>query len=277
MKLKIFGVLFLLILGVACTQISGDNELLDEQLLEKIMQVNENINSMKFDMTSEIAIQGSDQNMDMSLKATGMIDRAAKKISIIGEAEIKNQDLKMPLETYADGEWIYTKSMDQWIKIKMEEDLFENQDQAKYFADFLKDGEVNFKEVTKDEKEYYFAEIIPDEKVLTSFIKKNNQLPQGNISEIIDSFKNFKLVYYIDKDNYMIDFVDTSYDMSFQNITMSSMQTLNMYDINQPANIVIPDEAKQNAVDFEEFQKNMMALQQAEIVVEGNENIQLTN
>ena len=150
MKLKLFSVLFLLIMGVACTQISGDNELFDKQLLDQIIKANEDITSMKFDMTSDVAIQGPEENIEMVMEATGMMDRSSQKLSVIGEMEIKNQDVKMPLETYADGKWIYSKSMEQWIKIEMEQDMFETQDQAKYFADFLKEGEVNVEEVTKD-------------------------------------------------------------------------------------------------------------------------------
>ncbi len=258
MKLRIICCILLVLLAVACTTMSEDKI---EDLKTKIINANTEVNSFKFKSTSSIDVAKEGEEMALKVDINGAMDRNAKKLMAKGEMDMG--EMKLPVETYSDGNFIYTNNMNQWIKMEISPEMFEMQDQSKYLMDFFKESEIDAKEADG----YYEIKVIPKEGALKELAQKNSPIPLDDIG--LDLFKNLEIIYFVNKENFIADKVKMKYDMSISEATMKTDMIYEMFDVNKPVDIVIPEEAS-NAIDFAEFQKEMaknLAQQETEINV----------
>ena len=261
---RILCVILLVLFAVGCADMQPEQI---DDLKEKIIKANMDVNSFKFKSDNKMILQGPNESISMNLDIDGAMDRDAKKLMVKGEMNMDKMSL--PVETYSDGEWIYTNNMGQWVKMKLESpDMFEMQDQAKYMVDFLKDSEIHAEEFTKDGKEVYKVDVKPTKEALIDLAQKNAPVPLEDTGlNIEDMFKNMQITYYINKDNYLAEKADVKYDIKINDVLMKNDMSFEMYDVNKPVDIVIPEEAK-SAMDFSELQKQMaeqMAAQQMQL------------
>lgn len=266
MKIKIVSLFVLFLFLAACSTMPAEEI---EDIKSKIVEANMGVNSFKFKTDNDIGIKGPDGEMNMKLSAEGAMDRNAKALMIKGNMDMKQlsgeaseiEDVSMPIETYSDGEWIYTSTMGQWIKMGIDADIFNEQDQAKYLTEFLESGEVHAEDFVLDGKEVYKVDVKPSNDALVKLASKNSPVPLQEMGDISNLFSNMKITYYINKDDYLAQKSEISYDITFGeelgNLVMKNDMTFEMYNINQPVEIDIPEEAK-DAIDFAELQKSML-------------------
>ena len=249
---RILCLILLALFAVGCATMEPEKI---EDLKEKIMKANMDVNSFKFKSDNAMTIIAPNETITMQLDANGAMDRATKRLMVTGE--MKMADMTLPVETYSDGDYIFTKNMDQWIKMKLEQDMFEMQDQAKYFVDFLEASEIQAEEAVKDGKPVYKVNVKPSPEALLDMAQKNVPVPlEDSGLNIEDMFKNMEINYYVSKDNYLAEKADVKYDLKINDVVMKNVMSFEMFDINQPQDIVIPEEAK-DAVDLVELQKQM--------------------
>jgi len=265
MKIKILSLILLVLFAVGCATMPAEKI---EDLKEKIMKANMDINSFKFKSVNKMTITKADEAMDMLMSAEGAMDRAAKRLKVTGD--MKMGEMELPIETYADGQYVYTNNMGQWIKMKIEQDMFEMQDQSKYLTDFLKDSEILAEEAEKDGKPVYKVQVTPTKEALLDLAQKSSPVPLQDELNLEELFKSMEITYYINKDNFLAEKADIKYSLKIDDVTMSTVSDYEMFDVDKPVDITIPEAAK-DAMDFEEFQKQVaeqMAAQQADLPVD---------
>lgn len=265
---KFLGIILLLVFVLGCANVPPEKI---ENLKDKIIKANADVTSFKFKSVNNLIVKGPEETMSLKLNMDGAMDRTAKKLMVKGTMEMP--DMSVPVETYSDGEWIYTKNMDQWIKLKIDNpEMFDMQDQAKYLVDFLKDSEINAEEIVKNEKAVYKVVVTPNMDALLDLAQKNSPIPLQDMGTPEDLFKSMEIIYYINKDNYLAETADIKYVLNINNLTMTNEMSFEMYDINKPQEIVIPEETK-DAIDMVEFQKQMMDQANAQQTIPVTEEI----
>ncbi len=253
MKIRILCSILLILLALACTTMP---ETKIDDLKEKIMKANLEIDSFKFKSTATMKIEGKEESMDMDMEMDGAFDRTAKQFMVTGI--MKMADMTLPIKTFSDGDWVYTETMGQWIKMQiLSPEMFDQQDQAKYLIEFLENSEITTEEVTVDGTSYYKIDVVPDKDAFLDLAQKNSPAPLDDILDLEELFKNMEIVYYVNKETYVADKVDMKYQFKITDAIMTADTHYEMYDLNQPQTIVIPEEAKEKAIDFSELQAKM--------------------
>jgi len=248
---KILCLILLVLFAVGCATMQPEQI---EDLKEKILKANSDVNSFKFKSTNKALIETVNMTMKMDMEMEGAMDRSAKKMMVKGE--MKMDDQSMPLETYSDGQFVYANNMGQWVKVKLEQDMFESQDQAKFFIDFMEQSEIEAEEAVFDNKPVYKIKVIPDKDALLDLAQQNAPLPMQEQGMLEDLFKDMQIIYYVDKDSFIAENAEIRYEIAIEDLVMKNDMTFQMYDINKPVDVVIPEAAK-DAVDLAKLQEQM--------------------
>ncbi len=271
MRIGILG-LFLLILFVAgCATMPAEKV---GDIKDKIIKANTGINSFKFKSTNELAVSKGNETLQMVVDVEGLMDRSAKKMKVTGNVDMGK--MKMPVETYADGQFVYSNTMGKWVKMKMKQDMFEAQDQSKYLIEFLKSSEIKAEEAEVDGRKVYKVKVTPDKEALLDLVRKNSPVPLQSKLKAGDFVKDVEITYFINKENFIAEKADIKYSLDLDGTLMKTVTKYEMFDVDKPVDIALPEAAK-DAIDYEDFQKQMMeqiAAQQANLPVQ-NQNISL--
>jgi hypothetical protein len=161
--------------------------------------------------------------------------------------------------------WMYMKvpaaGQEQWMKMKLDEQLWNNQDQFTQQINFLESA-LN---VTKlnDEKvngvDCYVIEVNPDMATLMDWIASQGQ-STGELENINpDMFKTISIKEWIAKDGLLpqksaidilmemtpadISSTDSSSPPDFEKTTITMTGTVNYFDYDKPVSIVLPPES----------------------------------
>jgi hypothetical protein len=171
----------------------------------------------------------------------------------------------MPMELYMVEGAIYTKigipgQGDQWIKMKLDDEMWKQQDQLAQQMEFLKTaGNVTLAgEETVDGIASYVLVIDPDMKALADWFMSQQQSSVLDLSQLDLSkmFKSFSIKEWIAKDTYLPvkaevivlleikpEDVGAPAD-ELEKLTMEMKMTEKFLDYNKPVTIVLPEEAR---------------------------------
>jgi hypothetical protein len=259
---KFFYLVFLIVFLIGCDRLDvekiDDFEITDEavDIKDNIIKVNSDINSFRFRSLNNLVMESPEESIEMGLNIAGSMDRSEKKIELIGEMNMP--DMSVPIETYSDGFWIYTKNMAQWLKMELEDsEIFDMQDQMKYLIDFLKESKFSYEEVSKDEKNFYKLIVVPNDDALFDLAEKNSPIPLEGLDLMKDLFRKLEVVYYVERETFFLESAEIFYEMVFDDFVMKNEMYFETYDFNNVQDIIIPEDAKA-AMDVVDFQNQMM-------------------
>ncbi len=262
----------------------------DANLQQKIIEANTKLDyytmDMDMDMATETEFLGQKMSIDTKMEATGKIDRPNKMMVMVSETttEANGMENVMDSETYIIGDEVYTKVMGSWMKMEMQQDMWNTQDQIEQTTELIKSGTLErLKDQTLDGKSYYVVKIDPDVKKLTELVMKQQQdspLMREMGESIADMIKEYSAIIWVNKKTFIIEKTRTDMKMEItpedvgaaegaSGVSMDFVVDASIYAVGKKPTITVPEEAL-NAMDISDFQQQMPSQMEEDIVVEYN-------
>ena len=244
MKMKILGAILLcavLLVGASsCGGISEIDGMTGDELLDRVIAADDNIYTCKLLLNAKIDMMG----ISMSMDGHGAMDRNAKEMSL---------DMGDIMSVYIVDDWMYmNESLMGWVKMELTEDMWEEEDQIAGQLDILEQY-VDVKILGTEQvtgSECYVVEVIPDLQALWDWAMEEEGMEGFDIDvDIEEMIKEFTFRVWIEKGTFYM--TQSSVDMVMEILgqKMSMVETITLYDINEPVSIYLPYEA-QDAVEL---------------------------
>ena len=251
----------ILIVGMlsACT-----SDMTPEMMQERIIQANTDLQSYSTDMTMKMDMSTSVQGKPMVITAdttqSGSIDRKNKKLFMKGSTKTSFSGMKLDMatETYIVDDMVYVKVMDNWMKMQIQNELWNQQDHIKQTMGLLETGTIDvLPEEEMDGMSYYVFAIQPDMKKVVEIALKSQEQSEvlDEHIDFADMVRKYTATIYVNKKTFVIERqkIDMRLVMTAENmgknminssdITMETKIVAKMYDINKKVTITLPEEA----------------------------------
>ncbi|MBU1199168.1 MAG: hypothetical protein KKF46_00410 [Nanoarchaeota archaeon] len=278
-KNQFIGLFALLVLVAGLLMLSACDTagLTKEELQAKLIEANTNLETYSFDMlmTMDIMTEESGEQVTIKTQTTskGTFDRIGKKMSLLGamKLELNGQEQELDSNTYVIDNTIYTQVANQWIKMSLNADLWDQQDQVAQMLELINSGEIEIlSDETIDGKDFYVVRIHPDlGKLVESVLKQQQNRDMFNTNmNFEDIIKDYKSALWINKKSFVIEKIVSEVDMVLtpENIgletdevgelQMASITEMNLYGFDEPVIIELPAEAV-TAMDLAQLQAAM--------------------
>jgi hypothetical protein len=205
MKAKL--ILIFLILGILA--LSGcTKSLTAEELTTRIVEANSNLEiySTKSNINMSMISSGDfDMSTGSVMTTEGKINRKLKE----GEATVTMNLLGMNIKTkiYIKDDYVYTNVMNQWVKQKLDNSTWQEQDSARVVLELMQYADIKpLKDESFDGESYYVFEIHPDLNKLMEILLKSEQTEmlsdELNLKEV---FTDYSTTIWVNKDSYIIE------------------------------------------------------------------------
>jgi len=272
-KLITFGILLMGILLIGCSK-----ELTTEEIQNKLIQANSNLNSysvdMKMSMNMVTEMLGQQMNIKSDINSKGNIDRTNKKMVLKGTVKYDTSGMRteMDTETYALDNYLYTKTMNMWMKMKLDKDIWTQQDQVSQIVELVQSGTIErLEDETIDKNPYYVIKINPDlKKVVELALQQQQQSELLNQNmDFGDMIKSYSSTIWVNKKTFVIEKSKTDMKMLMTpenmgkkgtttsgEIEMDSSVEIKISNINKDFVINLPEEAK-DAMDLTELKESL--------------------
>jgi outer membrane lipoprotein-sorting protein len=205
MKLK----LILIFLVVSILALSGcTKSLTEEELTAKILEANAKLDVYSSKSSLNMSMVSS-EDFDMStgsmMTTEGKINRKLKE----GEATVSMNLLGMNINTkiYIKDDYVYTNVMNQWVKQKLDNNTWQEQDSAQVVLELMQYAQITpLKDDSFDGESYYVFEIRPDLNKLVELLLKGDT--SGMLSEELnlkEVFTDYSTTIWVNKKSYIIE------------------------------------------------------------------------
>lgn len=264
----------LLLIIVATILVSACTEnLTEEELAQKIFEANSNMDSytaeMIMTMNMKTSIIGNPIDMNSITTSKGDIDRLNKKAKIKSSIKAEEMGINIQTDSYVIDNFIYVKSMGNWIKMELNEDLWTQQDQVEQVTTLMDSGIIeNLGEEKLNGESYYKVKITPDiKKMFEVSLKQENLFSNYESMNYEDMVKSYSMTIWVNKKSYIIEKTRTEMNLLMtsdnigeedpekeleSNIEMSTIIDVIISNINEEPDIVLPSEAN-DAIDYNEM------------------------
>lgn len=234
-----------------------------EELQSLLVDANSKVVTYSVEMSMNTIITTNVMDEEKTVTSTiytkGDIDRNNKKLALTGTISSEGNGMKteQEIETYITNGTLYSKTMNVWTKMTLDQTFWEQQDQVKQMVEMISKGEVEYLgDENINGNYYYIVKITPDLQSLIDSIQQQQTIPlELNFSEII---KNYTATIWVNKKNFIIEKSKTEMIMKFgeessdNKMTMNSVVNMNISNINKEVNIVVP-EAATNTMNLSEI------------------------
>jgi hypothetical protein len=249
-----------------------------QQIFAGAIVATKNAQTFKFDMDmrSEMEATGGTEEgkSNVSMKATGVYDQAAKKIHVnmninmnmnAPQMDEKEQSIAMDMYLLEDTMYIKTDMPfigEQWLKVPVNAQMSEiyNADMVSEQLKMLESpAEIKFlRYETVDGSDCYVFQVVPDMMKIVEWLGQQQMAGTGfdaeKIKNITDVFKNIYFNVWIARDSglmkkmegsMVIDLNAEDYGAASGDFDNMNMNTgMRLYDYNVPVTIELPEEAK---------------------------------
>lgn len=220
-------------------------EMSSEEIQAKVIEVNSKLQTYKMESTMSLESETEMTTINLNIAVSGEVDRENKKLHAITSTSMNLMgiDTEFDQESYIDGETMYFRFNDEWMKSTNSE-LWEEQDQAEVFAEMIQNGDLTFDGIREiDGVEYYLIDLILENDYLNKFVANTGTTSESPGIE----FSNYEITFYINKDNYLIEKTEGEVIVT-QTIGETSVEIVmklntRVYDANKKVDIEIPEEA----------------------------------
>jgi hypothetical protein len=244
---------------------------------EEIDRIVTNVTTAKYDtvkldmdISMAMTLEGGDEPGEIAMvgDGTGVIDMASEEMHMAMNMSMDIPELgeqEMGTEVYLVGEWMYTsvnvlEMGEQWIKMKLSEEIWQQQSQIKQQIELLKTAvTVDYlgSEVVNGTDCYVF-EVVPTVEALGELLSQQaygmGGMDLGQLN-LADLFKEMSIKYFIAKDSYQVTKAEVAAVMEmrpadvgateadFEKMTIDMNTGTRFYDYNQPVSIDLPEAA----------------------------------
>jgi hypothetical protein len=264
--------LILLTIITTILLLSGCGNMTPEEMKNTILEANTALDTYKIDsvMNSETKTKFNNVPVQIinALDTTSMVDKTAKKLS--GEGSLvtiaSGKQSSVPVEIYLIDQTMYSHVQANWIKIEIDQDIWNQQDALTQITTFLASGSI---EILEDEEDYHVVLIQPDIKELVRvLLKMQNQQHFFNENiNFTDIIRGYNSTLWINKETFVIEKMVTEsvmvlnsdnlgLDVEDEGLTMRTVIEAKIYDIGEEMDIELPEEALE-AIDMKEIQAKM--------------------
>src|SRR3989344_4791709 len=170
-KMKITNIILGIMLAALVFAAGCIENLSNEELKAKLIEANSNLDTYSFviDMDIDMAMTSPLLNMNLNSKinSDGKVDQANKKMEMNMKMSYGGQGLNMDMDikSYIDGDYMYMKMFNTWIKQSLTEgasDVWDDQNQAEQMLELVESGTIErLADESKNENDYYVLKILP--------------------------------------------------------------------------------------------------------------------
>jgi hypothetical protein len=277
-KMKRLPLLILVVLLILVIPLSafGCAGLTDQQIVSKVIETSNSIKSVKLamDISENVDITADSQSENMSVKETGTasVDNVAKEMMMNATMDMvvpNTGKQSMTMDEYLTGGYIYISEdlagTDQWMKTKVDESQWTNENQLAQQIEFLKSAisVSRLSDETVNGLDCYVFQITPDMSALIKWVQSQSQSNSELTNLNPNMFKTTTLKMWMDKKSLLpqkesidltmeltpadIGATTTTMTPTFDNMTMNGDITYSDYNI--PVTIELPA-AAQNATEI---------------------------
>jgi hypothetical protein len=246
-----------------------------QQTVEDIIAANMAVETTTFDLVMDAAVdvRGATGTEQTSIRGTGsgVVDSANQTMHLVMSmtTDVAGQEpLELPVEYFLVDGWMYVSASipgeePQWMKMRMPEGMWEQQDQVQQQVNLLKAAdEVNYLGIEEvDGVKCYVVEIVPNmDSVRQMMTQMQGQIPSmGGLdlgaTELAEMVKQVSMTQYIAVDGYLFRRTDERVvieltpemlglqEAEFDVMTEDFSVTLVFSDYNEPATIQMPQGA----------------------------------
>ena len=245
-----------------------------EKTVEEIVATNYEVETSTFDLSMEAAISvEGDEDVSATLvgTGTGVTDSVNRQMHMVMNMTVNTpgQDtIDMPVEYFLVEDWMYMKMSvpgqeEQWLKMEMPDDMWEEQNQAQQQIEMLQTAEeVNFLGIEDvNGAECYVVEIVPDlaalQRMLSQMQGQMSQFGDFDLSamDLGQMLKQVSVTQYVAIDSYLFMRTDQHMlmeitpeamgvpDDEFDRITEDITTVLVFRDYDMPVTIQLPQAA----------------------------------
>ena len=273
MNIRLFICCIVCFLLISCS--SG---LTPEQIQDRLIKANSNLNSysieMRMDMNIETDYMGKIMDVTSIVISEGLFDRQNKKMVMKGTVTSRSEDVQTDMETeaYIMDNFLYSKTMDIWMKMEMSNSIWSQQDQIEQTLELIKSGDLELLDEEKiDGKEYYVAKLNPDIKKILEIAFKNQEQQLSQLeTDFEDMIEKYSATIWVNKDTFIIEksrvemtmnveSEEVAGDQSSGHMELDSVVESKISNINLPVEITLPKEAE-NAQDLSELQESILTM-----------------
>jgi hypothetical protein len=211
-----------------------------DELLDRVITADDSIYTCKMLITAKVEAMG----ISMSMDGQGAVDRNAKELSL---------DMGDLASVYVMDGWMYMyETYTGWVKMKLTDDLWGENEQIAGQLEILEQY-VEVKILGTEQvmgAECYVVEVTPDLQALWDWAMEEEGMEGLDIDvDIEEMIKEFTFKVWIEKGTFYMTQGSISMVMEIFGQKMSLVETITLYDINQPVSIYLPYEA-QDAVEL---------------------------
>jgi len=231
-----------------------------ENIKEKILESQNKIETYKMSMTMDMTMESGGMDMSVDSSAEGEVDNRNHKMQMsmgmnmpmIGETNMEmyfiEDTMYMGMEMMGRTEWVKTE-----LGETEKENIWNQQSYIEKEMGMIKNSKV---ELSGDEKvrgvDSWVIKITPDKNSLEEYVmsemsQSSSELDEDEMPGM--DFKNIEIKYWIAKDSYFItkqeaqmDFTMTD-EKSGESMNIQMDVSVELYDYNEPVNIVLPKDA----------------------------------
>ena len=262
-QLAVFAaVVGLIIISTGC--IDSEKKTLSESdmenIKEKILESQNKIETYKMSMEMEMTMESGGMDMSVDSSAEGEVDNRNHKMQMsmgmnmpmLGETNMEmyfiEDTMYMGMEMMGRTEWVKTE-----LGETEKENIWNQQSYIEKEMGMIKNSKV---ELSGDEKvrgvDSWVIKITPDKNSLEEYVmsemsQSSSELDEDEMPGM--DFKNIEIKYWIAKDSYFItkqeaqmDFTMTD-EKSGESMNIEMDVSVELYDYNEPVNIVLPKDA----------------------------------
>ena len=210
-KFIIGGLVLILILTSACL---SESNLTTQEIQTRLIEAKSNLDSYAVDTNVRMAVatelMEQPMRIDYLLISKSDVDRVNKKMIMTGTINMDMIGMKSEMETegYVVDGYLYTKALNQWMKMELDDDMWVEQDQVRQLIELTESGSVErLPDESFDDNSYYVLALYPDLEKLAELSLKQQQdseLPDLG-SDFEESIKEYSSTIWVNKKTFVID------------------------------------------------------------------------
>ncbi len=240
------------------------------KLLDKMIESHSDIKSYEFEINAnfdyDMLIDEENTVMSMEMKTEGKMDYDNEKMQLKGKVTTAaaGMDTSMVVESYYIEDYAYTKVLGKWTKSKLEEGMWEMNDQMKANLEQIKESTLD--DVKKEKAlglNYYVLYFEPDFSELMENLGDQKEMLTELLGEDYEkAFKNVTMTAWVNTKTFKIErmvnefIIDTS-EISDEKIKMKVRTEIKYSNYNSEMDIVLP----KDAVNAKEYDPNEALVQ----------------
>ena len=262
-------IVFCFLMGSVLFSCGCTEELTNEEIKSKIIQVNSELKSYSMDVEiSESKTVQSISKVDIDRLNKRMASKGTIKFNVSAmELNVSGTMIEANYEEYILDDYYYTKTiLGTWMKMNSDKMTWREQDRASQIIELIQSGTIErLEDETIDGNSYYVIKMNPDiKKVVQLYLNLEEPLDKSpyssyssiGLTDFEDTIKSYSSIIWVNKDTFVIErsktnmvrliggSIDTNDTQSAGDDYLDETVELKISNINKEFTITLPEEAR---------------------------------